>query len=152
MANPLAPLEGDGRRIPFLIDPDNPGTAYLAAGEGGIDMGIGRTEGAATYVLPPPADTAARTSVTADDSDTMILAANALRRTFTVYNESTAVLYLALGSVAASLTDYTAQVPPGAYYEPPAGARVTCEVRGIWAAVDGSARVTEMTTEAWSGS
>lgn len=152
MPNPLAPTEGSGRRIPFIVDPDNPGTAYLVAGEGGIDMGAGRTEGAATYVLPPPADTATRTSVTADDADTLILAANALRRGFTVHNESTATLYLALGSTAASLADYTAQVPPGAYYEPPAGVRFTGQVRGIWAAVNGAARVTEMTTEAWLGS
>jgi hypothetical protein len=50
MPNPSAPVEGAGRRIPFLVDPANPGTAYLAAGEGAIDMGTGRTDAAAALI------------------------------------------------------------------------------------------------------
>jgi hypothetical protein len=154
MPNPLAPTEGAGRRIPFIVDPDNPGVAYLQAGEGGIDMGAGRTDGAALYVLPPPADTATRSAVVADDADTLILAANVLRRGAIIYNDSTQVLLLALGTVAAALNDYTVQVAADGTYELPS--RYTGEVRGIWQVAssvpDGSAYVTELTTEAWTGS
>lgn len=52
MANPSAPLEGSGRRIPFLLDPDNPGVAYLAFGVGAIDTGTGTGPGAAQAVVP----------------------------------------------------------------------------------------------------
>jgi len=150
--NPNAPVEGTGRRIPFIVDPDNPGVAYLTAGEGGIDMGAGRTDGAAAYVLPPPADTSYRTSVTADDIDTLILDSNHLRRGFVIYNDSSAVLYLAFGPAPASTSDYTRQIAAGGYYESPAGFRFTGQVRGIWASVNGAARVTELTSETWLGS
>lgn len=154
MPNPNAPTEGTGRRIPFVVDPDNPGVAYLQAGEGGIDMGAGRTDGAALYVLPPPADTATRSAVPADDIDTLILESNALRRGAIVFNDSTQVLLLALGTAAAALDDYTVQVPADGTYELPS--RYTGEVRGIWevgsAVPDGSAYVTELTTEAYAGS
>jgi hypothetical protein len=157
MPNPNAPTEGAGRRIPFIVDPDNPGVAYLAAGEGGIDMGAGRTDGAAAYVLPPPADTSTRTSVAADDADTPILDANVLRRGFAIFNDATVTLYLGLGAAAASATDFSVQIPPDGYYEPPSGIRFTGEVRGIWpeatgAAAYGNARVTEFTSEGWAGS
>jgi len=154
MPNPNAPTEGTGRRIPFVVDPDNAGTAYLQAGEGGIDMGAGRTEGAALYVLPPPADTATRSSVAADDEDTLILAANVLRRGAIIYNDSTQVLLLSLGTAAAALDDYTVQISADGAYELPS--RYTGEVRGIWevgsAVPDGAAYVTELTTEAYAGS
>lgn len=86
--------------------------------------------------------TATPTSVTAAAADTSLLAANASRRWASFYNESTAVLYLSLGSAAASTTSYMTQVPPG-------GTVIlndfTGPVRGIWAAANGSARITEVT-------
>lgn len=51
MANPAAPVEGGTRRIPFLIDPANPGVAYLAVGSGAIVMGAGLTPGAVPGAL-----------------------------------------------------------------------------------------------------
>jgi hypothetical protein len=51
MPNPIAPVEGGSRRIPFLIDPDNPGVAYLPVGSGALDMGAGRTLGAVPGAL-----------------------------------------------------------------------------------------------------
>jgi hypothetical protein len=147
MPNPLAPTDSAGRRIPFVVDPDNPGTAYLAAGEGGIDMGAGRTEGAAAYVVPVKSDTATRTSVAGAEADTLILAANSGRRGAIVYNEGTVVLYLALG-------DYTVAVAADTAYDVPSG--YVGEVRGIWDTIgsgdDAAAKVTELTTEAWAGS
>jgi hypothetical protein len=51
MANPIAPTDGDARRIPFLVDPANPGVPYLAVGSGAISMGAGRTLGAVPGAL-----------------------------------------------------------------------------------------------------
>jgi hypothetical protein len=154
MPNPVAPVEGGSRRIPFLIDPDNPGVAYLQAGEGGIDMGAGRTDGAAAYVLPPPANEAVRTSVAGAEVDTLILAANPVRRGAMVYNEGDVTLYLALGEAAATLTDYSVAVAMETAFPIPAG--YTGEVRGIWGTIGSgdtaAARVTEWTSTLWLGS
>ena len=61
----------------------------------------------------------------------------------TVYNDSTAILYLALGTAAASTTDFTVKMVADAYYEVPFG--YTGAIRGIWASATGSARVGEIT-------
>ena len=45
MANPDAPLDGGSRRIPFLMDPDDPANPALAMGAGAVSMGGGRTKG-----------------------------------------------------------------------------------------------------------
>jgi hypothetical protein len=142
MANPTSPLNGQGKQLWYGIDPANPGTAYLLAVEGAIAMGSGLTPAGRLVVTPYRPTGATRSSVTAADSDTLVLAANADRRGATIYNESTAVLYLALGEAAASATDYTVQVTASGYYEVPFG--YSGQIRGIWAAVNGAARVTEL--------
>lgn len=85
-----------------------------------------------------------RSSVNDNAADVLILASNASRLGGGVANDSTAVLYLALGTVAASLTNYTAQVAPGAFYSL---GDYTGEVRGIWITDPntGAARVSELT-------
>jgi hypothetical protein len=84
-----------------------------------------------------------RTSVAGAIVDTLILVANANRYGATVYNDSSAVLYLALGTTAASATDYTVQMVANAYYEVPFS--YTGQIRGIWSAATGTARVGEVT-------
>lgn len=79
---------------------------------------------------------------------TSLLASNTSRLGATFFNEqatdgSGATLYLLLDAAVASLTNYTSQVPPNAYYEVPYG--YTGEVRGIWSAAAGDVRVTELT-------
>jgi hypothetical protein len=51
MANPTAPTEGGARRIPFLVDPANPGDPFLPVGSGNLSMGAGRTPGAVPGAL-----------------------------------------------------------------------------------------------------
>lgn len=87
------------------------------------------------------ATTATRTSVAAATADTQILAAGS-RLGFILFNESTATLFLALGSAAASATSYSVKVAGGEYYEAPYG--FSGPVRGVWDAVNGAARVTEV--------
>ena len=142
MPNPIAPNEGSGRRIPFLVDPNNTGVAFLQAGEGAFVMGGGMDDAAAAYVLTAPATDATRTAVASAESDTHLVAATSVRRGLTVFNDSSAILYLCLGTATASTTDYTVQVPAGGYYEAPD--RFTGEVRGIWASADGFAYITEL--------
>lgn len=90
------------------------------------------------------ATTGTRSSVNDVASDVQLLASNASRRVATIFNDSTEILYLALGAAAASLTDYTAQLFPRGYFETPY--RYTGEIRGIWANnASGAARITELT-------
>lgn len=59
----------------------------------------------------------------------------------TVFNDSTATLYLLFG-VTASETDYTVQIPANGYYEFPLPV-YGGEVDGIWSSANGNARTTE---------
>ena len=89
------------------------------------------------------AGAATLTSVAASASSTSILAANTARRSFSVYNDSSAVLYLKLGATA-STSSYTVQVAAGGFYECPAAWYYQGAVDGIWASATGNARVTEV--------
>lgn len=93
-------------------------------------------------VVPAGGATAAVTSVVAAVADTTLLAANAVRLGAVVTNDGTAVCYLKLGT-GASATSYTRKMLAGECYEVPFGYRGA--INGYWDAVNGSARVTELT-------
>lgn len=82
------------------------------------------------------------TSVNSSASNVVLLEANNDRRGAAVYNDSTAILYLKLGT-SASLTSCTVKMFPDAYYEVPFNYRGT--ISGVWSAVNGAARITEIT-------
>lgn len=86
--------------------------------------------------------TGTQSSVAGAAVDTVILAANAARQAATVYNDSTAVLYLLLSNAVSSATVNTVQLQSGDYYEVPA--KYTGIIKGIWASATGAARVTEI--------
>lgn len=88
---------------------------------------------------------AATTSTVSDTAtSTTIIASNADRTGATIANDSSAVLYLLLGSGTASATNYTIRLPQYGYYEVPFG--YTGQINGVWATDpgDGAARVTEL--------
>lgn len=87
--------------------------------------------------------TATQTSVAGAAISTSLLASNAARLGATVYNDSTAILYLLLGGGTASTTVYSVQLAASAYYEVPFG--YTGAIKGIWASATGNARLTELT-------
>jgi hypothetical protein len=87
--------------------------------------------------------TSALTSVPAAVTSTSLLASNTGRITAMVWNDSTAMLYLAL-SATASTTAYTIKLYPGAYWELPI--TYTGAISGVWNAANGNARVTELST------
>jgi len=84
-----------------------------------------------------------QTSVASSASSVTILAANSNRLGATVYNDSTQILYLLLGTGPASTSVYTVQLGSQSYYEVPFN--FTGQLTGIWASANGNARVTELT-------
>ena len=90
------------------------------------------------------AETAAETTVNQNVASVTILAANLAGRIgFSVFNNSSANLYLAMGPVAA-LAAFAVELVAGAYYETPFG--YAGQVTGIWdAAGGGNAQVVEYT-------
>jgi hypothetical protein len=115
-----------------------------------IDVGSGDSESLLTGANPLPvsqgkAGSAAITNVNDSNSSTTILASNVNRIAATVYNDSSALLYLLYGSGTASSTNYTLRIYPNGYHE--VHGNFTGQLTGIWATDpnDGAARVTELT-------
>lgn len=86
--------------------------------------------------------TAAVTSVASSITSVTVLALNASRKGCVVYNDSTKTLYLKFGTTASTI-DFTAKLLAGDNYEVPFN--YSGRIDGIWAAANGSARVTELT-------
>ncbi len=98
-------------------------------------------------VSETPAGTSTTSNVASSASNVTILAANTARLGATIANDSTAILYLKLGS-ASSATSYTVQMAGStsggiSYYEVPF--RYTGIITGTWATANGNARVDELT-------
>lgn len=93
-------------------------------------------------VAPSRASASTSASVAGSTTNVTLLALNASRLGATIFNDSTADLYVKLGSTA-TLTDFTCRLSPNAYYEVPYG--YTGRIDGIWSSATGSARVTEVT-------
>jgi len=146
MANPLSPLNGQNQSMDYLVT--DAGVAKLRRGVGSYAP-TGAADGSAdTSVRTSPATTSTRTSVAGAASDTLLLAANVDRKGATITNDSSAMLYVALGTAAATTSDYTVTLvgssgAPFAYYEVPFA--WADEIRGIWASATGHARITELT-------
>lgn len=83
------------------------------------------------------------TSVASSTSNVTLLASNSARKGATVFNDSTAILYLKFGATA-SATSYTVQIAAGGYYEFPGPTVYSGIVDGIWSAANGNARLTEL--------
>jgi hypothetical protein len=104
-------------------------------------MAIRKAGGTMTASRPK---TGTRTAVVSAAVDTSLLALSTSRYGATIFNDCDKTLYVALGSVAASTSSYTVQVPAGGYYEVPFN--YCGVVRGIWAAAPtGNAVITELT-------
>ncbi len=98
---------------------------------------------APVQTYPSQGSSAPLTSVSGSITSVSLLAANTNRKTFFIFNESAATLYLAWGGTA-SLTAYTSQVPPNALYEMPNVSTWQGAVSGIWSSATGAARITEV--------
>lgn len=88
----------------------------------------------------------APTVVTSAAADTALAAANANRVQMIISNDSTSKLYVLVdvsGAAAASATNYTYVVGPGATFEFPNPVS-TARIRGFWSAANGTAAVTDI--------
>ena len=88
----------------------------------------------------PQAATLANVSSSAS-SVTLFAAATGHVNGRAIFNDSSAILYVADDGSVASTSNYTIQLTPGQYYEwpqPVPGGQIT----GIWASANGAARVT----------
>lgn len=94
-------------------------------------------------VQPVGPGTTAVTQVASSATSITLQAANTARRGLSIFNDSTATLYVKFGTTA-SATSYTVQVPAGGYYETPQPT-YTGRIDGIWASANGNAYVTEAT-------
>lgn len=93
--------------------------------------------------LPISSSAAEVYSVSDQATSATLLDANASRKGWSIYNDSTAALYLKLGATASS-TDFSVKVVSGAYYEQMGHGIYTGRVDGIWSGdASGSARVSE---------
>ena len=84
--------------------------------------------------------TGAQTSVAGSASSTTLLASNTSRKGFSIYNDSTAILYVRFQATA-STSNFSVKLQPDAYYEDSMG--YTGVIDGIWASATGNARITE---------
>lgn len=81
-------------------------------------------------------------NVASANADTVLLTSSSTRQGSTIFNDSTAVLYVKLGT-GASATSFTAKLLAGQYYEVPYG--YTAQINGFWDAANGFARIGSFT-------
>jgi hypothetical protein len=97
--------------------------------------------GGTSTVKEVRASTATVSAVAGTTVSGTILASNANRLGAALYNDSTAALYLVIGTAPASSTSFSIAVAGSAYFELPY--HYTGVLMGAWAANAGSVRVTE---------
>ncbi|MCC5641128.1 hypothetical protein LC593_35970 [Nostoc sp. CHAB 5844] len=93
-------------------------------------------------VTESTSSTSTPSTVAASITSVTIIAANSTRKGLTIWNKSTANLYIDFDS-AASTTDFAVNVAAGGYYEMPFN--YTGVISGIWDAANGNALVRELT-------
>lgn len=91
-------------------------------------------------VTPSTSGTAAPTSVSSSITSVPLLAANSARKGATIWNNSTANLYVELGATATT-SAFTARLGADGYYEIPF--TYTGAISGIWDLANGSALLRE---------
>lgn len=143
-------LTADGR-VP--VDIGGAAEITLEAGDiqiGAVEIKDGSTDqrqtvhtSGAASVKELRSSTGTVTSVSDTASSTTLLASNTSRLGGSIYNDSTAILYVKLGATA-STTSFTTKVYPEELYEIPGN--YTGIIDGIWASdASGAARITELT-------
>jgi hypothetical protein len=142
------PATGSGTATPIVstdnvtADSSQVQNVQLAGVSGGV---LTRVKVAASGQLyaAEVSSTGTESNVASSATDITILASNASRVGATIYNDSTAVLYVLLSNATSTTSLFTVKVASGGYYEVPFG--YTGIVTGFWASATGNARVTEMT-------
>lgn len=97
---------------------------------------------ASVTVNQPISDTSTPTTVAASTTSQTLIVANSNRKGLTVWNNSTATLYIDFDS-AASASDYAVKIAADGYFEMPFN--YTGVISSIWSAANGNALVRELT-------
>jgi len=121
------------------------GTVTANAGTGPwpvTDNGGSLTVDGSVTADPTASGTGTTSNVAGSVSSVTLKASNSNRLGLSIHNDSTAVLYVKLGSTA-STSSYTVRMVAQAHYEVPY--HYTGVVDGIWDSATGNARVTEFT-------
>lgn len=106
---------------------------------------VSATDPMPVSISPTTSATGTQTSVNDTGSSTTLLAANSSRKGFTIFNDSTEILYVKFGATA-STSSFATKLMPGDYYEALSGCIYTGIIDGIWANnASGAARITEFT-------
>lgn len=81
-------------------------------------------------------------SVNSSTSSVTLIAANTIRKSLTIFNNSTATLYVCFGTTA---TQASAKFPltAGGFYEMPFNQVYTGVISGIWTSANGNASIYE---------
>ena len=83
----------------------------------------------------------AKSNVSSANSSTTLLAANASRTAATIWNDSSAILYVDCTGGTAAATSCTKKLIADEFWQIPT--QYNGLVTGIWASVNGAARITE---------
>lgn len=105
-------------------------------------LSVVQATGTTFSVSQATSGTGTLTSVANSITSVTVLASNAARKGFIVYNDSLVVLYIAF-SASATTSAFSAKLQPGSAYN--SDTLYTGVISGIAAAASGSARVTEFT-------
>jgi len=148
--NPLAVRLSDGREFYKGIGQLNDGIRAMTGSSGNNFLTPTGSptkanldaDGKLIVTSSPSSVSAAVTSVAGAVSSTTLLAANTSRKGFIIYNDSTAILYVKLGS-SASTSSFTYRLTPnGIVTESAFG--YTGIITGIWTSATGNVRITEL--------
>jgi len=118
------------------------GTSYTAISDGGNSITVDGSVSVSGIIYNGLSATATRTDVAGSASSVTLIASNGARRRVTIFNDSTAILYVLEGTGTASTTNFTYKlqqdnsVTIDDYYG---------DIKGIWASATGNARITEIT-------
>ncbi len=147
MADNVTLNAGSGGAVVATDDDSTAHHQYVKVefGGDGTFTKVADSDGARLPVKPHTAGTGTRTSVADSATAVEILAANSARKGAVITNDSSAMLYLGLGTVDPTTTNYTTKIPPDQSFKVPSC--YTGQIKGIWASDpgDGAARVTELT-------
>lgn len=94
---------------------------------------------------PPAAGTATLSSVAGATSSTTVLASNASRLAFTLYNDSDSAVFVKLGATASSSSFFKKMLPYESLTTRDLGVNYTGRIDAIWDSATGNMRVTELT-------
>jgi len=84
------------------------------------------------------------TLVAAATTTTTLLGAEPHRKMVSIYNDSTAVMFMKLGGGAAS-NDFTIRMAADSFYELPDNGMYTGSITAVWVSATGSAQVAQFT-------